>query len=415
MNLKKWFIIFGLQGTAIGAASLVISLYAVYGLNGNVRSATSSTALFSLGNLAGSIIISAVIDKLKRFNKLISVSLLFSSIAFALIFFVRSIELYYLLAFILGVSVSFIGPVLTLYVNRTLADLAYRRAVNFLNTFNSFGVTFGMLAGSFILNAIKAYPEASKMKLIFVMSSVFLFISTIISFEKIREGVKITIKPSISSTKVIFDKIIRFQKSIFSTINIISLPQNIKLFITANFLVFFGANIFLSVFSIFLKQSLNFTSQTIFLLYAINNFASNLAFLVSNRIVKKQWDWLLIKLVIIIRILAIFTIALLSLIGIKNAFKETISYIFIIFGFSWPFFYLPITFEAGELVKEKERGRIFGLLNISINTAVISASFLSGIITLKFGYVVTFFFGSFMLIFGGVVFSKVFRKHLEKS
>ncbi len=410
MNLKKWFIIFGFQGISIGAASLVISLFAVYGLKGNVRSATTSTALFSLGNLAGAIIVSAIIDRLERFEKLITVFLILSSYSLSGMFFVRSLQIYYLLSFVLGLAVSFIGPALTLYVNRSLKDLAYRRAINFLNTFNSLGVTFGMLTGSITLKILTRLSEPSKMRVIFLIASIFFVIGALFSQEKEKEKTSVTVKPSISSTKAIFYKIVSFHRDIFSTVNILKLPSSIKTFILATFLVFFGVNIYLSVFSIYLKEILKMTSQAVFLLYALNNFATNIAFMLSNRLIKKELDALFIRLVVIIRLLIIILVTTMNFTGLKGISITIIQTAFVIFGFSWPFFYMPITFEAGELAQAKERGKIFGLLNIAINTAVITASFLSGTIALKFGYNVTFLTGALFVLSGGLIFYQITQK-----
>lgn len=410
MNLKKWFIIFGFQGISIGAASLVISLFAVYGLKGNVRSAATSTALFSLGNLAGAIIVSAIIDRLERFEKLITIFLVLSSYSLSGMFFVKSLQIYYLLSFALGLAVSFIGPALTLYVNRSLKDLAYRRAVNFLNTFNSFGVTLGMLAGSITLKILTRLPEPSKMRVIFLIASIFFVIAALFSQEKEKEKASITVKPSISSTKAIFYKIVSFRRDIFSTVNILKLPSPIKTFIFATFLVFFGVNIYLSVFSIYLKEILKMTSQAVFLLYALNNFATNIAFMLSNKLIRKELDTLFIRLVVIIRLIIIILVTAMNFTGLKGSSFTVIQIAFVIFGFSWPFFYMPITFEAGELVQMKERGKIFGLLNIAINTAVITASFLSGTIALKFGYNVTFLTGALFILSGGLIFYQITQK-----
>lgn len=410
MNLKKWFIVFGFQGISIGTASLVISLFAVYGLKGNVRSATTSTALFSLGNLAGAIIVSAIIDRLERFEKLITIFLVLSSYSLSGMFFVKSLQIYYLLSFALGLAVSFIGPALTLYVNRNLKDLAYRRAVNFLNTFNSFGVTLGMLAGSITLKILTRLPEPSKMRAIFLIASIFFIIAALFSQEKEKEKTSIRVKPSISSTKAIFYKIVSFNRDIFSTVNILKLPSPIKTFILATFLVFFGVNIYLSVFSIYLKEILKMTSQAVFLLYALNNFATNIAFMLSNKIIRKELDTLFIRLVVIVRFIIIVLVTVMNFTGLKGSSFTIIQIAFVIFGFSWPFFYMPITFEAGELVQMRERGKIFGLLNIAINTAVITASFLSGTIALKFGYNVTFLTGALFILSGGLIFYQITQK-----
>ncbi len=403
MNLKRWFLTFGLHGAAVGAISLVISLFAVYGFGGSVRSATSATALFSLGNLAGAILVSTILDKMKRFEKLITLSLLLSSYSLIGMYFTNSLPLYFLLCFFLGFSASFAGPTLTLFFNRNLKDLAYRRALNFLNTFNSFGVTCGMLSGSFILKVLKNYAEISKMRVIFVVAASIFVVGAILTKGK-SEEVSIRVRPSLSVTKVVFSKISSFHRDVFTKINIFSLPARVRTFIMATFLVFAGANIFLSVFTIYLKESLALTSQSVFLLYALNNLATNIAFMLSHRVIKKQKDRVFIRAVIVIRLSIILLVALLNFLGLKGNSRSIIEVTFVLFGLSWPFFYMPLTFEAGELVPARERGRIFGLLNISINTAVISASFLAGSVALKFGFSATFLIGALVLLSGGMIF-----------
>jgi MFS family permease len=411
MNLKKWFTAFGLQGAAIGAASLTISLFAVYGLKGNVRSASIATALFSLGNLSGSILVTITLDKIKNFSPIIFIAFLLSTASLAFIPFVRTIQVYFLFTFILGIAISIVGPALTLHLNRTLDDLVYRRGINFLNMFNSYGITFGMLSGSFILTAAKSISEIDKMRFVFIFSAFVLAIAAMISIEREEKEITIRVKPSIKSTKAIFSKVIRFPKEVFSLMNIKKFPGPIKLFILSVFLTFFGANIFLSVFSIYLKQYVKITSQSIFLLYAINNFASNIAFLITGRISSKERDAVLVKSVVYFRAFSILAIAILSLFKIGILSMAIIGILFVLFGLSWPFLYLPLTIAAGELCSQRERGKIFGLFNIAINAAVISASFLAGTLALKFNYVVTFIVGTIILLFGGISFSRLFKTH----
>jgi len=71
MDFRKWFFSFALQGASISLFNIVISLYVVLALKGNVQSASIAVALFSFGNLLGSISSSIILDRIKRVSVLI--------------------------------------------------------------------------------------------------------------------------------------------------------------------------------------------------------------------------------------------------------------------------------------------------------------------------------------------------------
>jgi len=67
MELRKWFFSFALQGASLSLFNIVVSLYVILGLNGNVQGASIAVALFSLGNLIGSISSGIILDRIKKF------------------------------------------------------------------------------------------------------------------------------------------------------------------------------------------------------------------------------------------------------------------------------------------------------------------------------------------------------------
>lgn len=405
MGFKKWFFSFALQGASISLFNIVISLYVVLALKGNVQSASIAVALFSFGNLLGSISSSIILDKIKRISVLIYTSFFISSAIMILMAFVKSIYIYYLLSAVLGNVISFTGPAMTLYLSKIGEEGYVRRQINNLNLFNSIGSTLGMLFGSFILTLVKNLNDVLKLKLIFLIASFLLLVSSLLTIEKGALIIRIT--PNIRATKILFLRIANFTGEFFKVVDIRNLPQKMRVITAAVFMAFFGANLVFSVFTVFLKEAFKVSSQLIFLLYSANSFAGNIAFFLTGRLRTTRYDRLFIKLVLVLR--GVLFILIGVFVALKLDFMRAFIYVsFVFFGFTWPFFYIPLTLEITKLAPHKERGKALGIFNMSINLAVIIASFVAGIIALHLGYFATFLIGGTLLIIGERLFVRTF-------
>lgn len=405
MDFRKWFFSFALQGASISLFNIVISLYVVLALKGNVQSASIAVALFSFGNLLGSISSSIILDRIKRVSVLIYTSFFFASAIMVLMAFVKSVYIYYLLAVILGNVISFTGPAMTLHLSKLGDEGFVRRQINSLNLFNSVGSTLGMLFGSIILMLVKSLNDILKLRMIFLIASFLLLISSLLTIEKGKISVKIT--PSPRATKILFLRITRFTNEFFKVVDIRNLDKSMRLITASVFLVFFGANLVFSVFTVFLKEVFKVSSQVIFLLYSANSFAGNIAFFLTGRLRTTRYDRLFIRLVLILRGVLFILMGIFAL--LKLDFMRAFIYAsFVFFGFTWPFFYIPLTIEITKIAPHRERGKALGIFNMSINLAVILASFVAGVIALHLGYFVTFIIGGTLLILGERLFSKTF-------
>ncbi|BAL81421.1 MFS transporter [Caldisericum exile] len=405
MGFKKWFISFALQGASISLFNIVISLYVVLALHGNVQNASIAVALFSFGNLLGSISASIVLDRVKRVSILIYTSFFVASFIMVLMVFVKSIYIYYLLSVLLGNVISFTGPAMTLHLSKIEDEGFVRRQINNLNLFNSIGSTLGMLFGSFILTLIKNLNDIFKLKMIFFISSILLLTSSVLTIE--RGTLKVSVSPHLRATKILFLKVVNFANEFFKVVDIRNLPKNMRLITASVFMAFFGANLVFSVFTVFLKEAFRVSSQFIFLLYSANSFAGNIAFFLTGRLLMTKYDRLFIRVVLFLR--GILFILIGVFVVFKLDFMRAFIYAsFVFFGFTWPFFYIPLTLEITNLAPHKERGKALGIFNMSINFAVILASFVAGFIALHLGYFATFIIGGTLLILGERLFTKTF-------
>jgi MFS family permease len=139
MELRKWFFSFALQGASLSLFNIVVSLYVILGLNGNVQGASIAVALFSLGNLIGSITSGIILDRIKKISTLIYICFFTSSVIMVLMGFTKALYLYYIFAVFLGMLISFTGPAMTLHLTKLGDEGFVRRQVNTLKLFNSVG------------------------------------------------------------------------------------------------------------------------------------------------------------------------------------------------------------------------------------------------------------------------------------
>lgn len=415
MNLKRWFIAFGLQGASLGALTLVMSLFTITGLKGNVKNASIIVALYSLGNLLGAIISGAMLDRIKNFSPIIFTSLFSASIVSILMPFSYSIFFYYILSILLGLSVSFIGPSITLFLSNRLPAISYRKNINALNLLNSIGATAGTFIGGILLTIFYFLNEATRMTMIFVFSS-FVFAIASILISTTGETLTETIKRKISTEKDYLKglHLDDFPKGMFSSLNLKGLGLKVNLFILAVLVAFFGANMLFAIFSIYLQQYLKIGSQIIFIVYGVNSIAGNIGFYLTKFAMENFKDFKIIRAVLFARFIAILLIILVGLLK-SRGISIWVTYIsFIIIGFTWPFFYIPVTIQATNLTSPENRGKILGIFNASINLAVITASFVSGAVALKFGYLTSFLVGAILLVVSERVFTKAISVETAK-
>lgn len=401
MELRKWFYSFALQGASLSLFNIVVSLYVILGLNGNVQGASIAVALFSLGNLIGSITSGIILDRIRKVSTLIYICFFTSSVIMVLMGFTKALYLYYIFAVLLGSLISFTGPAMTLHLTKLGDEGFVRRQVNTLNLFNSVGSTIGMLFGSVILSLVHNLNDVLKLKLIFFIASIMLLVSSLLVMERQRR--RIVVRPDIRATRILFTRIVDFTGEFFKFVDVRNLDKSMRLITTAVFVTFFGSNIVLSIFTVFLKETFKMSSQLIFLIYAANSFAGNIAFFTVGQLKTTKYDRLFIRLVVFARGVIFALFGLLTLLKLPFI-KSFIIAGFVIVGFTWPFLYIPLTLEITKLAPQKSRGRALGVFNMSTNAAVILASFVAGIIALHFGYVMAFLIGGGLMIIGGFIF-----------
>lgn len=393
LNLRRWFMAFTLQGASLGAFTLILSLFTVTGMKGNVENASVVVALYSLGNLVGSVITGIVLDKARDYPAIIFRSLFLSAIIAIVLPFSYSLSIYSLLSFLMGLSVAFVGPTIIVFMNKRLPEKMYRRSLSALNLLNSTGATLGTFIGSALLVSFSFMEETSRMALIFFFSSVLFAIASIMISTQ-RKG-SLRILGDRSSDRL---NVSKFPEAIIDVININKYEQRSRIFILAAMLTFFGANMMLAVFSIYLKEYLNVSSTLIFVIYGINSIAGNVGFYLANTVMRRVNDKELIKAVVITRAILIVFITISGIFKNIGYLKMLTFVSFTLFGFTWPFFYLPLTVQATNIEGMEKSGKILGLLNASTNLAVIVASFISGLIAQRINYFTAFVIGVLFLI-----------------
>ena len=415
MNLKRWFIAFGLQGASLSALTLVLSLFTITGLKGNVKNASIVVALYSLGNLLGAIISGAMLDRIKNLSPIIFTSLFSASIVSILMPFSYSIFFYYILSILLGLSVSVIGPSITLFLSNRLPAISYRKNINALNLLNSIGATAGTFIGGILLTIFYFLNEATRMTMIFVFSSLVFAIASIL-ISTTGETLTETIKRKISTEKDYLKglHLDDFPKGMFSSFNLKGLGLKVDLLMLAVLIAFFGANMLFAIFSIYLQQYLKIGPQVIFIVYGVNSIAGNIGFYLTKFAMENFKDFKIIRAVLFARFIAILLIILVGLLKSRGISIWATYISFIIIGFTWPFFYIPVTIQATNLTSPENRGKILGIFNASINLAVITASFVSGAVALKFGYLTSFLVGAILLVVSERVFTKAISVETAK-
>ncbi len=397
--ITKWFISYGLQGIALSSLMVVISLFAVTGLHGNVRSATTAAALYSTGTLIGSLITGSVLDKKGIYDKIVFTGLIGGSIATAIMPFSINLKMYYGSVFAFGFAISMINPAITLYLSRKTEEDKYRKLINEMNFLNSIGITLGTFLGGAVLSFLPLAGEANKMRFVFLIASLIFSVGAVISSDitvktgevKRRKHKRFTI-----SIRPVFANLRLAPRNFPRKIDFSIYGKEVKLYLIGIFVTFFGANLFFAPFPVFMKEVLNIASGKIFLIYAYANIAATIAYFFTKYAMDNFRDFSIMRVALWIRIFSFLGVAAFG--ALHNYYGIVLT--FVLINFTWPFLYLTSTVQATKLAKEENKGKVLGAFNMVISLAIISASFVSGIIALKFGYYVAFVLGAVLLFIG---------------
>ncbi len=401
-ELRKLFIAFGFQGAAFGAIGVIISLFVVIVLGGNVANGSVASAFYAIGNLLGSMIVGIIIDKYQRFFEVVFVSVVVDATVSVFMSFTDNLYIYYILALTLGTFAAMMGPSITIYLNKKFDESLYRKNINTMNLFNSVGVTVGTFVGGLWLSYFPFMSNGTeKMRFVFFIASFLLIIAIIFSGGYIkRKELFRTFKSKkfIPNMHSLADHITSIPHNIVLSISSRGFKPGTGKYMGSIFMIFFGANMIFSIFSIYLAEVLKISSGMIFIIYGMNNILTNVAYFLTNPITKRLPDALIVRSALWTRIILFSSIAVSGYFLPFGVFITVIA--FLIVGFTWPFFYIPTTVHVTDLALPTDRGRIIGLFNVTINFAVIAASFISGYIALKFGYITSFILGIVFLFFG---------------
>lgn len=413
-NLRRWYFSFGFQGAAYGMTSLVLSLFVVTALNGNVASSSVAMAFFSLGNLSGSIFVGPFLDKYPRFFRVVFISAAVDSAIALIMSFINSIGMYYLLALTFGFFLSQMSPAIITYLNKKFVEDVYRKEINILNMFNSIGVTTGIFAGGIwlMLKLPSLSDNALKMRWIFILASLIFAVSAFFAAPYLNREPKVrkhTSRKFGINLHSLAGNVISLPHNVISPFKVSYFKPETKRYMIGLFTIFFGANMFFTPFPIFLKDVLKVSSGYIFIIYAVNSVFTNVAYLFTNRAMNRFRDMSIMSTVTWTRISMMLLIAFSSLFT-KLGFWIAIPS-FMIIGFTWPFFYIPATIQAMNLALPENKGKIMGLFNMMINLGAITASFIAGYSALKFGYIFSFATGAIFLFLGDRILHKIALAH----
>lgn len=405
-NIRQLSISFGFQGAAFGAVGIIINLFVVVGLGGNVAMANIALALYTLGNLAGSMVIGTFLDKYPYFFESIFLSLIADAMISLLMAITHSIGIYYILALMLGIFATIMGPAITIFLNKQLDDKGYRKNINKINMINSVGSTIGTFVGGFWLY-LPFFSGIDRMRGIFVMGTVLLFVSAllIVTYLKGRKSEKnIFQKNPFISKKTFFESLIL--PFSFSGMKVES-----KKYMFSLFLLFFGLNMIFSIFAVYFKEVLNISSSLIFVIYGINSVFGNLAYFLTGKMMDRFKDSFLIRLALWVR-LSMFVVIIGSYFFLQHGGIMLTVIAFLITGLAWPFIYIPTTVKITNLALPSNRGKVIGMFNMVMNFAAICASLISGYIALTFGYILSFIFATVLIFFVERVIY-ILNKHME--
>jgi len=414
---RKWiWYLLPSQITAEGLRT-VIPLYVIF-LGGDISEVSLIVALHYGAAAFGSLFWGKVIDRFHVRRAVLLVSLFFIILCCIWLYFTRNLTMLFVISPIIGFFLVGKNPVTHLLI----MESAPKNQWSWLFARTSIIATFGMLCAMIIGTIWSVYYDLSPYFLICAISTgiAIAFTTTIKGsrFHLERSSIAHSIHGlsySFTHLHLIFPRILE----LYDYKHIISIfkgkvSHEIGFLFLANFLFYFGSNIYFTAYTPFLKY-FNFSDSTVFLIYAIQTSVMIAIFFVAPKLISKLGEERAILIAYAPRIIAVLIAGLVIpfMLGIGVFVVSVISVCLMVIAFS--VFSIASSVIFFKSIPQGFEGKYLGVNSSITGIGVFAGAIVTGQLTNLFGYTILFFIAAIILVMSFILFRTYLRYRLSHN
>jgi len=411
LRQEKWYYAYGLANVAAGGSSILLPLYAIH-LGADAGEVGLLAAAASLVSVPASIGWGYLSDRWKARKYFVVLGFLGMTVSFFLMAFVDS--LYWLVLINGFFSLWWIASasLATVMIVETENRSNWEKRIAFFNYIVGFGWLAGLIGGFGWTGFFNLHlSQDLSFQYLFLLFSFVSLVAFITSLFWIPEKVKFkkrTLKNALLIRGSLVTERFRFLPSrIYFTLSpnkiITTLKRTSKrlnYFLVAVLCTFMGFSIFFVPLPVWLKESVGFSVNEIFLLFIANSFASA-AF---NNKAGELINTLGVKRSVATSLFArifLFPIVLVPLL-LRNPVLITggIAVILFLVGITWTTINIGNSLILASITSSGLKGQIFGIYNGIIGVSGILGALLGGYIAKLLGYLSAFLCASLLVLIG---------------
>lgn len=395
----------------------VIPLYVIF-LGGNISEVSLVIALHYGAAALGSLIWGKIIDRFHVRRIVLLISFFFVILSSIWLYFTKDLDTIFVISPIVGFFLVGKNPVTHLLV----MESGPKNQWSWLFARTSIIATFGMLVAMIIGTIWRTYFDLSPYFLICAISSgiAIVFTTTIKEshFHLERSSVAHSIqglRHSFTHFHLVFPKI----PELYDYKHIISIfkgkvSHEIGILFLANFLFYFGSNIYFTAYTPFLKY-FNFTDSTVFLIYAIQASTMIAVFFVAPRLISKLGEERATLLSYAPRIIAVLIAGLVipTILGIGIFVVSIISVCLMVVAFS--IFSTASSVIFYKSIPQGFEGKYLGVNSSVTGIGVFAGAIVTGHLTNLFGYTILFSIAATILATSFILFRVYLRYRLSHN
>lgn len=414
---RKWiWYLLPSQITAEGLRT-VIPLYVIF-LGGNISEVSIVAALHYGAAAFGSLVWGKIIDRFHVRRAVLLVSFFFIILCCIWLYFTRNLTMLFVISPIIGFFLVGKNPVTHLLV----MESAPKNQWSWLFARTSIIATFGMLGAMIIGTIWSVYFDLSPYFLICAISTGIAIAFTITIKESYFHLERSSIAHSIHGLSYSFTHFhLVFSKipELYDYKHIISIfrgkvSHEIGILFLANFLFYFGSNIYFTAYTPFLKY-FSFTDSTVFLIYAIQTSTMIAIFFVAPRLIARLGEDRAVLISHAPRIIAVLIAGLVIpvILGTGIFVVSIISVCLMVVAFS--IFSVASSVIFFKSIPQGFEGKYLGVNSSVIGIGVFAGAIVTGQLTNLFGYTILFLIAAIILALSFVLFRIYLRYRLSHN
>lgn len=422
----RWLVAWGAGYAAVGAASLLVPLYAItLGANAFVVGLIAGTA--AIAGVPGALLWGRLAERTGRHRSLVLVSLGLSTLALAGVPLSTSVTAVLVANAVLWFAVSAAAPVLTLLVVADTPERGWDRRIGVLNTYQGYGWLLGLLAGAtWNVVGTRLVPATDAQRLFFVVLAATTGVAFLTGY-RLLPGTTVSIAEFGRSRRSI-DRLVRGagrriglnpispMRVFWSVRNLHpramsrGFPAPLVGYLGATFLSFVGFATFFGPLPAFLATDAGLGTGDIFAVFLVSSAASAILYGRAGRLSSRRGPYLPQFGALGTRVI------LFPLVGLTVLLPAgSVSLLFVCFalvGVTWAIIAVTVAGIVTRLAPTNLRGEALGAYTALGGLATGLGSLLGGGLATRLGFITTFTIAGAFVLAGLAV---AYRQYTQRT